>query len=136
MSGLLENILLMSILTVWWKTMSCTASTRVNLKLGYLRLYCLWASWQYDGKQFHVQLQPVFIWNVQVLLPEMLFWMSSSCLPYPLECFEVNCIVFSFEHLMVRNISFSWFVTGICSVSFQIFLNSFRVSGCSWVAFH
>ena len=53
----------MSILTVWWKTISCTASTRVYLKLGYLRIYYLWASWQYDGKQLHVQLQPVFIWK-------------------------------------------------------------------------
>ena len=32
MSGLLENILLVSILTVWWKTISCTASTNLYLK--------------------------------------------------------------------------------------------------------
>lgn len=30
--GLLENILLVSILTVWWKTISCTASTSLYLK--------------------------------------------------------------------------------------------------------
>ena len=30
--GLLENILLVSILKVWWKTISCTASTSVYLK--------------------------------------------------------------------------------------------------------
>ena len=30
--GLLENILFVSILTVWWKTISCTASTNLYLK--------------------------------------------------------------------------------------------------------
>ena len=30
--GLLENILLVSIFTVWWKTISCTASTSLYLK--------------------------------------------------------------------------------------------------------